>query len=382
MYTLAEYGAMIVDRVRIEAFHRALARAIRPDSVVLDIGAGAGIMSLLACKLGARRVVAIEPAASIHVARAIAEANGFRDRIDFIEGLSTEVTLAERADVIVSDLRGVLPFHQHHLPSIVDARARLLAPGGTLIPREDIVRAAPVEAPNVYDPITAPWTNAVSAINLQRARSFATNSWTKARITPGQLLAPAQEWATLNYASITDAGAHREMLFEVGRAGTIHGFVVWFDADLDGDVRFSNAPGEPDLIYGQGFFPLTEPVAVGLGDIVRLDLGADLVGTDYVWRWSTRIAEGRSPDQFKAHFRQSTFWAEPIAASSLRKRAANFVPRRKADAAIDGLILSLMDGQTASGNIARAVMASFPSRFPTWEDALARVGQVSSEYSE
>jgi type I protein arginine methyltransferase len=382
MYTLAEYGAMIVDRVRIDAYHRALARVIRPDSVVLDIGAGAGIMSLLACRLGARRVVAIEPAASIHVARAIADANGYRDRIEFIEGLSTDVVLSERADVIVSDLRGVLPLHLTHIPSLIDARARLLAPGGTLIPREDVIRAAPVEAPDVYDSITAPWTGGIWDLDLQRARAFATNSWRKARIAPGQLLAPSQEWVTLSYESLNHPGAHHEMSFAVERAGTIHGFVVWFDADLGGVASFSNAPGQPELIYGQGFFPLTEPVAVGLNDTVWLDLRADLVGEAYVWQWSTRIAECASPEQFKASYRQSTFSAEPIAASSLRKRAANFVPRRKPDATIDGMILSMMDGQTPSGDIARAVMASFPSRFRTWEAALARVGEVSREYSE
>ena len=64
------------------------------------------------------------------MAREIAAANGFADRIDFFQELSTEVELPERADVIVSDLRGVLPAYQHHIGAIADARERLLAPGG------------------------------------------------------------------------------------------------------------------------------------------------------------------------------------------------------------------------------------------------------------
>jgi hypothetical protein len=62
-------------------------------------------------------------------------ANGYADRITFHQTLSSAITLPQPADVIVSDLRGVLPLMQHHIPAIVDARQRLLAPGGVLIPR-------------------------------------------------------------------------------------------------------------------------------------------------------------------------------------------------------------------------------------------------------
>ncbi len=122
MYSVAVYGEMMGDAVRMRAYAQALREAVRPGSVVLDIGTGTGIFAMLAARFGARRVYAIEPADAIQVARDIAAANGCADRIEFIQGLSTEVSLPERADVIVSDLRGVLPLYQRHLPSIVDAR--------------------------------------------------------------------------------------------------------------------------------------------------------------------------------------------------------------------------------------------------------------------
>ena len=110
MYSLSGYGEMIADRVRIAAYVQALRQAVRPGAVVVDIGTGPGIMAVLACQLGASRVYAIESDEIIQVARAIAAANGCADRIEFIEDLSTKVTLPVRADVIVSDMRGVLPF--------------------------------------------------------------------------------------------------------------------------------------------------------------------------------------------------------------------------------------------------------------------------------
>ena len=58
----------------------------------------------------------------------------------------SDLVLAYRAGIIISDLRGVLPWFQQHIPSIIDARKRLLARGGVLIPRRDILWAAVVEA--------------------------------------------------------------------------------------------------------------------------------------------------------------------------------------------------------------------------------------------
>ena len=84
-----------------------LRRALRRGSVVMDLGCGPGVFAVLACKLGARRVYAVEPENVIGLAREIAAANGCADRIEFFDKLSTEITLPEPADVIISDLRGV-----------------------------------------------------------------------------------------------------------------------------------------------------------------------------------------------------------------------------------------------------------------------------------
>ena len=71
------------------------------------------------------------------VLAASARDNGFADRIVVLQQRSTEVTLPERADVIVSDLRGVLPPYATHFADILDARRRLLAPAGRLLPMRD-----------------------------------------------------------------------------------------------------------------------------------------------------------------------------------------------------------------------------------------------------
>src|SRR5947207_11156361 len=117
MYSLAGYCSMIAERVRTDAYTRALRQVLRPGSICLDLGTGSGFFAVLACRLGARKVIAVEPDDAIHVARAVAAANGCAERITFLQNLSTRVNLEEQADVIVSDLRGVLPLLGHHLPS-------------------------------------------------------------------------------------------------------------------------------------------------------------------------------------------------------------------------------------------------------------------------
>src|SRR5437879_5788303 len=126
MYTIKNYGSMIADSVRTNAYCEALRQAIKPETVVCDIGTGSGFFALLACHFGARKVYAIEPSGAIEIAREIAAANRCLDRIEFIQKLSTKTNLPQRADLIVSDLRGVLPLFEQHLPSIIDARGRLL----------------------------------------------------------------------------------------------------------------------------------------------------------------------------------------------------------------------------------------------------------------
>jgi predicted RNA methylase len=59
MYHLLDFGMMLGHTERIEAYACA-ERSVGPDSVVLDIGTGAGLFALLACRLGARRVYVAE----------------------------------------------------------------------------------------------------------------------------------------------------------------------------------------------------------------------------------------------------------------------------------------------------------------------------------
>jgi type I protein arginine methyltransferase len=316
MYSLHFYGRMLADTPRMNAYVEALRRSVTPDSVVLDLGSGPGVFALLACKFGARRVYAVEPDNTINIAREAADANDFADRIEFFQALSTEVTLPEPATVIISDLRGVLPWFQQHIPAIIDARQRLLAPGGTLIPGRDFVWGSVVESPETYEEIVGPWVHNQFDLNLSAGASRITNTWRKTRIKAGELLAEAVRWTTLDYYEVDSADVDAEISWRAARSGTAHGIAVWFDAETADGAGFTNRPGAEQLIYGQGFFPFPRPVPVTEGECIKLRLRADLIADDYVWCWDTNF-----PSQAFS-FRQSTFFAGALSPEQLRKKYA------------------------------------------------------------
>lgn len=379
MYSVSDYGGMIANGVRLDAYAQALRQAVRPDSVVLEIGTGTGFFAGLACQFGARRVFALEPEDVIQVARETAAANGYSGRIEFIQDLSTRVTLPERADVMISDIRGRLPLFQKHIPAIADARRRLLAQGAVLIPQHDSMWAAVVEATEQYGRLVEPWDKTDYGLDLSASRRFVVNCWVKGKATREQLLVEPQCWAALNYATIEEPDVSGLVTWTMERAGTAHGLSVWFDATLAEGVGFSNAPGEPELIYGTTFFPWLEPVPLDIGDRISVTIRADLVVQDYVWRWDTRVVDER--EQVKADFKQSTLHGAPLSPARLRRRADSYVPALTEDGEIDRFILSLIDGRTAQGDIARRVTERFSARFAKWEDALTQVGELSQKYS-
>lgn len=312
MYSLFGYRQMAADRVRMDAYAAALRRAVRPGCTVLDIGAGTGVMSILAAKLGAGRVFAVEPDRAIRIARENAEANGCADRIEFFERSSLGLDLPAPADVIVSDLRGVLPLHEGHVEAIADARARLLAPGGTLIPMRDTVRGALVSAAELYERF-APLE--VHGVSLDAARRVTSNLWQKAHLPGDALLSEAALWATLDYRTVADANVRSTLRWTVLRDGVAHGLCLWFDAELMEGIGYSGAPGGPELVYGQGFFPFPDPVPLRAGDRVETDVRADLVNGDYVWSWNTEVAPAEGEPR---SFRQSTLRGRLVSLDDLR----------------------------------------------------------------
>jgi type I protein arginine methyltransferase len=381
MYSLADYGAMLADEVRMRAYELALRQTVKTGMVVLEIGTGPGALAVLACQLGAKRVYAVESSPVIQVAREIAAANACADKVKFLEGVSTQVVGPIQADVMVSDLRGTLPLLDLHIPSIVDARRRFLAPGATMIGRADRLWVAIVEAPDMYSKTVGPWEHNPLGQDRSAARRRIVNETFRFRPEPEQLLTSPGLWATLDYRQIEDPDVEGELSWQVTRDGTGHGIVIWFDADLAEGVEFSTGPGSAKGVYGPMFLPWQEPVALVESQHVCVNLTAKLLEKEYFWRWSARIESLSTPKGITAQFDQSQIQGAVLSSAQLLKGTSKYVPRLSREGLMRRRALELMDGKASLEEISMRLAAEFPERFAGWEQALTFAGAVSGENS-
>jgi protein arginine N-methyltransferase 1 len=368
---------MLKDAIRMNAYEEAIRRTVKPGAVVLDIGTGTGIHALMAARQGARHVYAIEPAEAVSIARDLARTNGLSDRITFIQERSTRVVLPERADVLISDLHGTLPWYEHHIPTVADARERLLIENAVVIPERDTVYMGAVAAPDLYSVFVEPWQSRPFGFQMDEVALRLTNSFSRGRVERDALLSQVATVAELDYYKIRDPNVEAAVSLRIDKAGSCHGLIVWFDTVLHGDITLTSAPFEPEISYGSAFFPLTRPVSVEEGDRLEAQLKGVLQGESYVWRWSTHVTGGDGTT--RARFEQNSLAVQIPSLQRLMKRAPEYRPRLSSHGAVDRAILGLMDGRLTVEQIAQRIRA-MDDDLPSDIDVLERVRALSEEY--
>ena len=384
MYYLGDYAAMMSDPARMRGLTRALEHAVAPGDVVVDLGAGAGIFTLLACRLGAKRVHAIETTDAINVARTVVEANGYADRVEFHQTMSTEVTLPAPADVVFADLTGMLPWHELSIPSIIDARNRFLKPGGILTPARDAAWAALVAADDLYDLHTQPWNRLSFGFDLESMHHLLTNTWARRRLGKADLLTDPVRFTTVDYMTVEDPNVRARVSWIVERGGTAHFIAVGMDRMPGSPEWYSNDPTAPadrqfSLVGVPMLLPLTQPVPLMPGHSIAVDISGTLVGTDYVWTWNTSVHDATGSGV--ATFGQSTFLSAPISLAELRTSAPDSIPAATERIRIASLVLAHIEQGHTLGEIAARVQDAYPSRFPRFDAALTYVAALVHELS-
>ena len=379
MYSLKSFGDMIADSARFNAYAEAISRCVRPGDVVVEIGCGPAVFALLACRAGARQVYAIDTEDVVATARQIAAANGYADRIQFLQSDSRNTELPERANVIVSDIRGVLPLFNGTVAAVRDAKQRLLAPGGVMIPRRDVLKAAVVAAKQFYSELTTPWSGSVNETELSIPLKMILNTPHGLRFKPEQLMSPAQTFCSLDYTGDPAVNAGAQLTFSITRNATAHGIGLWFETELCDGMGFSSGPESPVTIYGQLFLPWLEPVSLREGQSISVDLRADLVGKDYLWRWETDILP--TDGERKIHFLQSSFEGANMSTESLRRHATDHIPVLTEEGEADRFLLQEMNGSATLEQIAAHAAAKFPKLYRRSEDAFQRAAELAQKFS-
>jgi ubiquinone/menaquinone biosynthesis C-methylase UbiE len=281
---VAVHHAMLSDVPRMRFYEASLSPSLVAGKVVLDVGCGTGILSMMAARAGARRVYACEASGFADVARGIVEANGLSDVVTVIQSMAEDLELPEQVDVVVSEWMGFYLLHENMLPSVIAARDRWMKPGGTMVPDAATLYWAPISMAAWRSKHLGFFAN-VSGFDMSLLAPMMLESKMRQPLVDGvvtedqPIAAPAVlRGFDLNTATAEDVtvGLEAQAEFIVTRPGTASfgGFALWFDVStaVPGGVRevMSTAPGAPTTHWHQTVVPL------GVLEDFEVPQGADI----------------------------------------------------------------------------------------------------------
>jgi SAM-dependent methyltransferase len=187
---------------RILALRLAMSSAVGPSSVVLDAGCGSlGVLAIVAARLGARRVVAVD-VGRLEVARALAEENGVADRIEFRQCDLADLPAATGSfDVILAMIYNNEPRRDLAQQQLMAGLAsRLAHPGTAFIPGTVRYTVAGYDSAGP-DPTERSWhdrwgsvvgrAEALTGITMAAVRQFPGTDYSAIKERLSQPLSPA-----------------------------------------------------------------------------------------------------------------------------------------------------------------------------------------------
>ena len=366
---LAYHRGMLGDLGRIDRYREAIMAVVREGDVVVDIGTGTGVLSYFACQAGARRVFAIEAGHIVHVARELARANGYQDRVEFITEYSTEAVLPELADVMITETLWNFGVGEGMIGFIEDARRRMLKPGARQVPQCVDLYLAPLQADDFHErTLLRPHDR--HGLSFAPLRRYAANQVQIPRIDPAAFIGEPVQLTSLDLTGDLVPETNARTTVEISRDGTLHGFGGWFEAELAPGVRLGNVPPANGSSWAHVVFPLPEGVPVHEGDEVRLQI--DSVGNGTTWRWVTEAGDRR--------FDQTTFFGFPFMPPKAQAGEPPERPARTPDGDRIVRALELMDGSRTLEDVVVELRRSFPERDGDGRSPEALVRELAVRY--
>ncbi|WP_051969387.1 methyltransferase domain-containing protein [Kitasatospora azatica] len=300
------HDLMLGDRLRMTAYQAAITEAVRPGDTVLDLGTGTGILARWALEAGAARVYGIDLNKSVldQAAENLAAA-GFGDRFVPLHGLSFDLELPERVDLVVSEILGNLADNENAPVILDDARSRFLKPGGMMLPRQVESYLVPVAAEQALSQLAGGEVQDAGdkrefARLLDRRGARGPFDLYYDTILPlsGYLAAP-RLLRRFEFDSPLESPDYQvELAFTAQRDGRFTGFKGYFAAALSATVALDisgDQVGETTSdSWKHCYLPVAEPVTVHQGDRIVLSF-ARVTEPDgdrtfrQGYRWSGRV---------------------------------------------------------------------------------------------
>jgi protein arginine N-methyltransferase 1 len=294
---------MLEDKRRMDAYYNGIMRNKHhfEGKVVLDVGAGSGILSIWAAKAGARKVYGVEATRMSRHARNLVKAQGLEDTVEIIQREVEELVLPEKVDVIISEWMGYLLLRESMLDSVLVAKEKWLKPDGVLYPSHAWIHVAPIftkecaQVAGQCEDSLADWkhfseqTRQSYGVDMsclhedfekeQRAYYLRTCVWANLDYSHVRGETATVSELDLNNLSVEDFKTIRSKFSSrITKEGEITGFTGWFSVEFRGSdinpatqpyVALDTAPGKGWTHWGQQVMYVHPPVKVARDDVLE-----------------------------------------------------------------------------------------------------------------
>ncbi|CAA0408574.1 putative methyltransferase [Arabidopsis thaliana] len=272
---------MLQDYVRTGTYHAAVMenRSDFSGRVVVDVGAGSGILSMFAALAGAKHVYAVEASEMAEYARKLIAGNPLlAERITVIKGKIEDIELPEKADVLISEPMGTLLVNERMLETYVIARDRFLSPNGKMFPTVGRIHMAPFADEFLFVEMANKalfWQQQnyygvdLTPLYVSAHQGYFSQPVVDA-FDPRLLVAPSM-FHVIDFTKMTEEQFYEidiPLKFTASVCTRIHGLACWFDVLFDGSTVqrwFTTAPGAPTTHWYQIRCVLSQPIHVMAG---------------------------------------------------------------------------------------------------------------------
>jgi Tfp pilus assembly protein PilF len=245
---------MMNEQTRNQAYYDGLKAVVTPNASVFEIGTGSGLLAMMAAKLGAEEVITCETVTLIaETAKHIIKDNHLDSRIHVLAKKSTEIEIGadmnKQADILVSEIFSSELLGEHVLPSLEDAKHRLLKPQGKVIPATGSIMIGLFTGDDIRRNLIVEDS---FGLNLQHFNSIVSKKRMIARNDLNiELLSDGVEAFDFDFEGDDYFPAQSKSLqIKVKTSGVCYGIVQWMRLDMNGNkkVMFENHPSQTSKV--------------------------------------------------------------------------------------------------------------------------------------
>lgn len=273
---------MLNDQPRNDAFEDGIKQAIAAHGSaarVLDIGAGSGLLSMMAARAGAQSIVCCESVSIIaETAKKIISANGYADQIRLVSKNSKELVVGEdldkRADVLVSEILSSDLLSESVLSTFEDAIERLVHEDATIVPRAITALGCLIESDVLAK---YAFVDQVSGFDVSPFSELAsTRLPVHGKLTSWRRLSEDHDLVQIDLRARRHNATYQKLCIPVTSDGTAVGIMQWIRVDVADGVEFSNPPDDySDGGWLQVVHTFSRPICVRAGEQFELLAGHD-----------------------------------------------------------------------------------------------------------